>query len=137
MSGGLGGRGASTGKSVGDTGCRTSVGGWYLLLGYRVLISRLFPVNHLLPPLFTIQYESGFGSLHWIYSGFCSTCIEDKMTQERSREPRVHSKVPLELVHTDLVGLIDPISKDGFRSAIAFTNDNSGAVFVYFLKTKN
>ena len=72
LSGGLGGRGASTGKSVGDTGCRTSLGGWSLLLGYRVLISRLFLVKHLLPPSFTIQYESGCWSLHWIYSGFYS-----------------------------------------------------------------
>ena len=49
----------------------------------------------------------------------------------------MRSKVPLELVHTDLVGPIDPISKDGFRYAIAFTDDYSGAVFVYFLKSKS
>ncbi len=38
----------------------------------------------------------------------------------------------LELVHTDLAGPIDPEGKDGFKYALAFTDDYSGAVFVYF-----
>lgn len=67
----------------------------------------------------------------------CGTCVEGKMTQERSREPRVRSTVPLELVHTDLAGPINPVSKDGFKYAIAFTDDYSGTVFVYFLKAKS
>ena len=39
----------------------------------------------------------------------CETCILGKMTQSRNRNPDVRSKVPLELVHTDLAGPIDPM----------------------------
>lgn len=41
-----------------------------------------------------------------------------------------------ELVHADLAGPIEPAGKDGFRFALAFTDDYSGAVFTYFLKNK-
>ena len=59
------------------------------------------------------------------------------MTQSRNRNPDIRSKIPLELVHTDLAGPIDPMSKEGFRYSIAFTDDYSGVVFVYFLKNKS
>ena len=59
------------------------------------------------------------------------------MTQSKNRNPDVRSKVPLELVHTDLAGPIEPMSKEGFRYSIAFTDDYSGVVFVYFLKNKS
>ena len=67
----------------------------------------------------------------------CNVCIEGKMTQRRNRNPDACATAPLELVHTDLAGPIDPISREGFRYSIAFTDDYSGAVFVYFLKSKS
>ncbi|CAB4035581.1 Retrovirus-related Pol poly from transposon TNT 1-94, partial [Paramuricea clavata] len=67
----------------------------------------------------------------------CDTCVLGKMTQSRNRNPDVRSKAPLELVHADLAGPVDPMSKEGFRYTIAFTDDYSGAVFVYFLKNKS
>ena len=36
----------------------------------------------------------------------CDVCIQGKMTNDRSKKPRVKSKFPLELVHTDLAGQI-------------------------------
>ena len=39
-------------------------------------------------------------------------------------------------IHTDLAGLIEPVGINGHRYAITFTDDFSGAIFVYFLKTK-
>ena len=62
----------------------------------------------------------------------CNLCIEGKMTQSRNRNPDARATAPLELVHTDLAGPIDPISREGFRYSIAFTDDSSGTVFVYF-----
>ena len=59
------------------------------------------------------------------------------MTQSTNRNPDAHATAPLELVHTDLAGPIDPVSREGFRYSIAFTDDYSGAVFVYFLKSKS
>ena len=67
----------------------------------------------------------------------CDTCILGKMTQSRNRNPDIRSKALLELVHTDLAGPIEPMSKEGFRYSIAFTDDYSGVVFVYFLKNKS
>ncbi|KAJ8044729.1 Copia protein [Holothuria leucospilota] len=66
----------------------------------------------------------------------CNTCFLGKMTQGRNREPDARSDIPLGLVHTDLAGPIEPVSKEGFKYAMAFTDDFSGAVFVYFLKSK-
>lgn len=40
-------------------------------------------------------------------------------------------------MHADLAGPIEPLAKDKFRYALAFTDDYSGTVFVYFLKEKN
>ena len=67
----------------------------------------------------------------------CNVCVLGKMTQGRSRTPRCRSTVPLSLVHTDLAGPIEPASPEGFRYAIVFTDDYSGVVFVYFLKSKS
>ena len=67
----------------------------------------------------------------------CNVCVQGKMTEGRSRKPRDRSAVPLGLVHTDLAGPIEPVSPEGFRYAIVFTDDYSGATFVYFLKNKS
>jgi len=67
----------------------------------------------------------------------CDVCVLGKMTQGRSREPRSRSSVPLELVHTDLAGPVDPVSNEGFRYAQLFTDDYTGTMFVYFLKQKS
>ena len=67
----------------------------------------------------------------------CETCVMSKQTLTRSREPRLRTKNRLDLVHTDVVGPIEPMAKDGFRFGITFTDDYSGLIFVYFLKHKN
>jgi hypothetical protein len=67
----------------------------------------------------------------------CEVCIKGKMTDGRNRDPRVRANKPLELVHTDLAGPITPASKEGFKYACSFTDDYTGTVFVYFMKTKD
>ena len=67
----------------------------------------------------------------------CEVCIMGKMVNEKSRKARVKSEAPLELVHTDLAGPIEPTSREGFKYAISFTDDYSGVVFLYFLKSKS
>ena len=67
----------------------------------------------------------------------CSVCIRGKMTKERSRLPDARAKVPLELVHCDLAGPMYPTSREGFRYTLGFTDDYSGLVTVYFLKSKD
>ena len=67
----------------------------------------------------------------------CETCVKGKMTNEINRSPRELVSTLLELVHTDLAGPITPNSHEGYKYAISFTGDFSGAMFVYFLKQKN
>lgn len=67
----------------------------------------------------------------------CEVCMQGKFIQTRNRGPDARAKAALEMVHTDLAGPIDPISRDGHRYALSFTDDYSSAVFVYFLKNKS
>jgi hypothetical protein len=67
----------------------------------------------------------------------CNTCVEGKFVNSRSRIPDARSQKSLEKVHVDLAGPVSPVSREGFKYCIAFTDDFSGAVFVYFLKCKS
>ena len=67
----------------------------------------------------------------------CNVCILGKLTQNRNRKPDARATASLELVHTDLAGPVDPASKEGFKYCLAFPDDFSGAVFVYFLRNKS
>lgn len=59
----------------------------------------------------------------------CETCTQGKFVNTRNRKPDAKAVTPLELLHTDLAG-----PKDGFRYAVTFTDDYSGAIFVYFIR---
>lgn len=63
--------------------------------------------------------------------------MKGKFAQSRKREPDDGATTALALVHTDLARPIEPAAKDGFRYSLAFTDDYSGAMFVYFLKAKS
>ena len=67
----------------------------------------------------------------------CETCSEGKMIKEINRNPDKRATSPLELVHCDLAGPVDPAAKDGYRYALNFVDDYSGVMFVYFLQTKD
>ena len=65
----------------------------------------------------------------------CEVCTQGKFTQTRNREPDTKAKKPLELVHTDLAGPMPTTSIDGHKYAQSFTDDYSGTMLVYFLKS--
>ena len=67
----------------------------------------------------------------------CKSCIEGKMTESFSRNPDAKATSILELVHTDIAGPIDPVSKDGSKYCICFVDDYSGLISVYFFKSKS
>ncbi len=67
----------------------------------------------------------------------CETCILGKMNRSFSRTPDERAKGPLEMVHTDLCGPIDPVALGGFKYAFNIVDDYSGTIFVYFLKAKS
>jgi transposase InsO family protein len=64
----------------------------------------------------------------------CGVCVMGKMTQPRNRKPDRRATKILELVHCDLAGPVDPIAKEGFRYALAFVDDYSGIVMIYFIR---
>lgn len=63
-------------------------------------------------------------------------CTQGKFTQSRNRQADTKATSILELVHTDLCGPIEPADKDGYKYAIAFTDDYSGMIFSYFRRQK-
>ena len=67
----------------------------------------------------------------------CETCELGKMAQEICRKPDERAVKPLDFVHTDLSGAVEPVSIDGHKYTISFTDDYSGYVFTYFLKLKS
>jgi hypothetical protein len=67
----------------------------------------------------------------------CEVCTQGKMCQTRSGEPDQRAKAPLEFVHCDLAGPIEPTAKDGFKYALSFVDDFTGINMVYFLKQKS
>ena len=67
----------------------------------------------------------------------CDVCTMGKMTQSFSRQSDLRAPKPLELVHCDLCGPIQPVAKDGFKYAISFVDDFSSANTVYFLHQKS
>ena len=45
----------------------------------------------------------------------CSDCILGKMTKTTSKKSDPRAKSPIEFVHSDLCGGIDPVAKDGYN----------------------
>ena len=67
----------------------------------------------------------------------CETCIKGKMTVTRNRKPDMRAKSPLELVHLDLEGPIEPASSEGFKYVLGCTDDYTGIIKPYFMKKKS
>lgn len=60
----------------------------------------------------------------------CEVCTQEKFTQTRNREP------DRQTVHTGLAGPMPTLSTEGYRYTKSFTDDYSGTMLVYFLKSK-
>ena len=69
--------------------------------------------------------------------GEYSICNQGKMCQIRNREPDERAKMPLEFVHYDLAGPIDPIARGDFKYTLCFVDDFTGIHMIYFLKQKS
>ena len=65
------------------------------------------------------------------------TCILAKQTNTRNHQPDPRATKPFELIYTDLAGPIEPVAKDGYKYAIIVTDDFSGCLFKYFLKSQS
>ena len=64
-------------------------------------------------------------------------CIQEKMSNDRNKTLDCKATKILALVHSDLVGRIQPLAKNGYKYVINFIDDYSGLTMLYFLKHKS
>ncbi|UYV82166.1 hypothetical protein LAZ67_21001203 [Cordylochernes scorpioides] len=70
----------------------------------------------------------------------CTVCMESKMKKlpfSISSNKDKRASYPLELIHSDVVGPINPRSKGGSNYFVTFIDDFSHYTVVYFMKNKN
>ena len=73
-------------------------------------------------------------------SSLCSGCVRGKMATSpfsHTSGSDVKTRVPFDLVHSDVMGPIKPVSKGGSKYIVTFIDDHSRMVFVYPIKAKS
>src|SRR5271154_6318789 len=68
--------------------------------------------------------------------GVCEACLEGKQHRQPSHQPATRAKEPLELIHSDLCGPIDPTTYGGTTYYLLFTDDYTRMTYIYPLKRK-
>ena len=69
--------------------------------------------------------------------GVCEACVEGKQHRQPSHQPATRAKEPLELIHSDLCGPIDPTTYGGTNYYLLFTDDYTRMTHIYPLKKKS
>jgi transposase InsO family protein len=69
--------------------------------------------------------------------GVCGSCLEGKQTRQPSHLPATRAKEPLELIHSDLCGPINPTTYGGTNYYLLFTDDYTRMTRIYPLKKKS
>jgi hypothetical protein len=69
--------------------------------------------------------------------GVCEACLEGKQHRQPSHQPATRAKEPLELIHSDLCGPIDPTTYGGTNYYLLFTDDYTRMTRIYPLKKKS
>ena len=59
-------------------------------------------------------------------------CIQEKMSNDRNKTLDCEATKILALVHSDLLGSIQPLAKNGYKYVINFIDDYSGLTVFYF-----
>lgn len=70
-------------------------------------------------------------------SVICETCVKSKQTRLPFKTNDIKTTYPLELIHTDIAGPIDPISYGEKRYVLTFLDDFTHFTVVYLLKNKS
>lgn len=69
--------------------------------------------------------------------GVCEACLEGKQHRQPSHKPATRAKEPLELVHSDLCGPIEPTTYGGASYYVLFTDDFTRMTHIYPLRKKS
>ena len=67
----------------------------------------------------------------------CESCLEGKMTKRPFKAKENRTTVQLELVHTDVCGLMTIQAKGGYEYCITFTDDYSRYGYIYLMCHKS
>lgn len=71
-----------------------------------------------------------------ILDNICETCLKAKQTRKPFKEERNRASRPLELIHSDVCGPIEPTTWDGSKYFITFLDDYTHFTSVYLMKGK-
>lgn len=66
----------------------------------------------------------------------CWTCVEGKQTKLPHNQHRIRAKRPLQLIHSDLIGPINPVSHDKKRYVLTFVDDHTHFTAAYVIESK-
>lgn len=66
----------------------------------------------------------------------CETCLKSKQTRKPFKEIRQRATRPLEIIHTDVCGPIEPTTWDGKKYVITFLDDYTHFCMVYLINGK-
>src|SRR5277367_3916835 len=69
--------------------------------------------------------------------GVCEAYLQGKQHRQPSHQPVTRAKEPLELIHSDLCGPIDPTTYGGTNYYLLFTDDFTRMTYIYPLKKKS
>ena len=103
--------------------CKSVMGIWHDRLGHPGQeISRLMKNSH--PEVQCLD-------------GNCEVCVKAKMKQLPYTESKNRASYPLELIHSDVCGPIEPVSFDGQKYFVIFEDDYSKYVSVFTIKDRS
>lgn len=69
--------------------------------------------------------------------GFCDVCVEGKQSREPFDGTRIRAKRPLERIHSDVCGPLDPIAMDGSKYFVSFIDDYSHFAMIFPIRKKS
>ena len=64
-------------------------------------------------------------------------CIQGKISNDRNKTLDCKATKILALVHSEVAGHIQSLTKDGYKYLLNFIDDYSGLTMLYFLKHKS
>ena len=67
----------------------------------------------------------------------CESCLLSKMTKSSFKEKSEQATDVLNLIHSDICGLMSTSAKDGYNYFFTFTDDLSRYGYVYLMKHKS
>ncbi|KYN01654.1 Copia protein [Cyphomyrmex costatus] len=87
-----------------------------------------------------LKLSNGMNLKHTDFTQFdkiCEVCLKARQTRQPFKEVRRRAQRPLEIIHTDLCGPINPKTWDGKEYFLTFLDDYTHLTIVYLLKSKN